>query len=393
MADADVPITAGTGTKIDTRTVGAGTDEHRQVIVVGDPATAANVATVSAAGALKVDGSAVTQPVSFASVPTVAEKQDQPASSTATWTSATAINTALTNTAVTGYGTANVSIQVPSTVTGGVITLEISDDGTVWYPAGAVRVDNGWQENVVTLALTPGIALNRMYAVSVDAMTHIRARLSTVIAGTGNVIVRIGLVAGGIEPFVATRPRKVATYRAAYRSATVGAPALGVVFAGSTRKQVATIHHAVSATKTVRIRSALINVQKSTAAVNFWVSLARITSAPATGNPAITPAVADSADAAAEATCLAMPTTGGTEGAIYGGEIFYPMGVTGAVPTTNPPPASVQYDLLASIAADDERKLPTIRAGVLEGWAVVGVADGASTINMQVSIEFTEEAP
>lgn len=50
MADADVPITAGTGTKIDTRTVGAGTDEHRQVVVVGDPATAANVAAVTAKG-------------------------------------------------------------------------------------------------------------------------------------------------------------------------------------------------------------------------------------------------------------------------------------------------------------------------------------------------------
>jgi hypothetical protein len=71
MADADVPITAGTGTKIDTRTVGAGTDEHRQVVVVGDPTTAANVAAVSAAGAVKVDGSAVTQPVSLGAAVTI----------------------------------------------------------------------------------------------------------------------------------------------------------------------------------------------------------------------------------------------------------------------------------------------------------------------------------
>lgn len=55
MADADVPITAGTGTKIDTRTVGAGTDEHRQVVVIGDPATAANVASADAANGLDVD--------------------------------------------------------------------------------------------------------------------------------------------------------------------------------------------------------------------------------------------------------------------------------------------------------------------------------------------------
>ena len=50
MADADVQITAGTGTKVDTRTVGAGTDEHRQVVVIGDPTTAANVAIVDASG-------------------------------------------------------------------------------------------------------------------------------------------------------------------------------------------------------------------------------------------------------------------------------------------------------------------------------------------------------
>lgn len=54
MADADVAITAGAGTKIDTRTVGAGTDEHRQVVVVGDPVTAANVATVDTNGCQNV---------------------------------------------------------------------------------------------------------------------------------------------------------------------------------------------------------------------------------------------------------------------------------------------------------------------------------------------------
>jgi hypothetical protein len=46
MADSDILITAGSGTKVDTRTVGAGTDEHRQVMVIGDPSTAAGVAPV-----------------------------------------------------------------------------------------------------------------------------------------------------------------------------------------------------------------------------------------------------------------------------------------------------------------------------------------------------------
>lgn len=55
MADADVAITAGTGTKVDTRTVGAGTDEHRQVVVLGDPTTATGVAPVDATEGLRVN--------------------------------------------------------------------------------------------------------------------------------------------------------------------------------------------------------------------------------------------------------------------------------------------------------------------------------------------------
>jgi hypothetical protein len=54
MPDADVAITAGSGTKIDTRTVGAGVDEHRQVVVIGDPDTAGNVGAVDSAGRIVV---------------------------------------------------------------------------------------------------------------------------------------------------------------------------------------------------------------------------------------------------------------------------------------------------------------------------------------------------
>lgn len=46
MADTAVAITAGTGTNIDTRTEGTN-GNHRQVVVIGDPATNAGVATVT----------------------------------------------------------------------------------------------------------------------------------------------------------------------------------------------------------------------------------------------------------------------------------------------------------------------------------------------------------
>lgn len=54
MADSAVAITAGSGTEIDTRTE-ATNGHHRQVIVIGDPATNAGVAPVDATAGLKVD--------------------------------------------------------------------------------------------------------------------------------------------------------------------------------------------------------------------------------------------------------------------------------------------------------------------------------------------------
>lgn len=54
MADSNVDITAGSGTSIDTRTE-ATNGHHRQVVVLGDPATNAGVAPVDATAGLKVD--------------------------------------------------------------------------------------------------------------------------------------------------------------------------------------------------------------------------------------------------------------------------------------------------------------------------------------------------
>jgi hypothetical protein len=54
LADSAVAITAGAGTNIDTRTEGTNSN-HRQVVVLGDPATNAGVAPVDATAGLKVD--------------------------------------------------------------------------------------------------------------------------------------------------------------------------------------------------------------------------------------------------------------------------------------------------------------------------------------------------
>jgi len=54
MADSNVDITQGSGTSIDTRTESTN-GNHRQVVVLGDPATNAGVAPVDATAGLKVD--------------------------------------------------------------------------------------------------------------------------------------------------------------------------------------------------------------------------------------------------------------------------------------------------------------------------------------------------
>lgn len=65
MADTAVAITAGTGTNIDTRTE-ATNGHHRQVVVLGDPATNAGVAPVDATNGLSVDVKASALPTGAA---------------------------------------------------------------------------------------------------------------------------------------------------------------------------------------------------------------------------------------------------------------------------------------------------------------------------------------
>lgn len=54
MADTAIAITAGSGTNVDTRTESTN-GNHRQVVVLGDPATNAGIAPVDVTAGLKVD--------------------------------------------------------------------------------------------------------------------------------------------------------------------------------------------------------------------------------------------------------------------------------------------------------------------------------------------------
>jgi hypothetical protein len=184
---------------------------------------------------------------------------------------------------------------------------------------------------------------------------------------------------------------RLATYAAVYRLAS-RPYALSHAFAANTRKQFATLHHAASASKTARIRRVQLALESASVAAIVVADLLFITAAPATGNPAIAPSPHNRGDAAAEATALALPTTAGTEGALIA-TVEYNLGVTGAASTINPPPALVWHNLYDSdgIAGDGAAKALVLRAGQLEGIAVVLDCSAAATVKALVRVVFTEE--
>src|ERR1051326_6646098 len=110
------------------------------------------------------------------------------------------------------------------------------------------------------------------------------------------------------------RANRLPTYTATYRLAA-RPYALSLVAGGAGRTQRATIHHTAGATKVIRVRAVEVAIESASAAAIATIDLVRITTAPATGNPAITPTPMNAADVATEAVCLALPTTQGTEGA------------------------------------------------------------------------------
>ncbi len=191
------------------------------------------------------------------------------------------------------------------------------------------------------------------------------------------------------NPFVVT-PFRPSHFTAFYRLATRPYP-LTKTPAANTRTQFATVYHVAAATKTVRIRKVSVWIESVGGAVVVMAELVGLsaTTAPATGNPAITP-FAHGRAATAEAVCLALPTTPGVEAAGSPvASIEFNLNTTGAASQANPPPPLTEVALFRSEGEGEE--LPTMRAGHAEGYAVVVDASAARAIDAYVRIEFSEE--
>lgn len=193
--------------------------------------------------------------------------------------------------------------------------------------------------------------------------------------------------------------QKLITYRAVYRLAVNNAiSSLTTTLTANTDKELATIYHAVGATKEVQLRKVVVYLSQSTVASDLNIELREIsaTTAPATGNPAITPRALNSADAAAEATCLALPTTAGSEAAvnspIASQELHLGAASTGATATPLASPTAIV--LWDSSQVDNDVKNPTMKAATAIGYGVWIRATGVSdVVRAVVEITFTEETP
>jgi hypothetical protein len=107
----------------------------------------------------------------------------------ATWTSATGLNTALTL-STTGYSNILFSAAGTGTFTTGAVTFEGSlDGGSTWFAAPITRADGVTAGGVVgSFSLT---ASSTTWLASVAGMTNFRIRLSTAITGTGSTAITL----------------------------------------------------------------------------------------------------------------------------------------------------------------------------------------------------------
>lgn len=188
-----------------------------------------------------------------------------------------------------------------------------------------------------------------------------------------------------------TRQKEIASYSAAYRKADSTNGSLGLSFTfvaePTTNKQLATIYHTGAASKIVKIRKIDLIIQKGQPGIyDFEVRALSSSTAPATGNPAITPRQDDPADASAEATCLALPTTAGSQVGADTGTVGTPISIDGD--TLGPPPG--RYTLY-EYQSDKQMKPLIMRAATAEGYAIVARCTVAAQLIFTALIDFTEE--
>jgi len=167
----------------------------------------------------------------------------------------------------------------------------------------------------------------------------------------------------------------------------------------NTTKQWATLHHTVGATKEVRLlKCSVFLTVATTAVIQGVLELRQLTAAtaPATGNPAITPTPHRRGGTAAEAVCLYLPTTQGTEANVNSplAHIPFDYGIMTATASTVNPLIQIPELVLYDASREGEEEMPPVLpVATLDGWGVCMRTVGAPILRMTVVMRFTEEIP
>ncbi len=357
-AYATTAANAAAGTPNVVAVVNDGTGD-RQIMAIGAGDGTTPVAKVSTDGGLNVAGT-------------------QPAVSSTAWTSATTVNTVNTI-SVTGYNTVTVAMSNTSTMTGGVLTFEVSPDNTNWFALSMARIDSYTVETTYTLSTVA----NRAWSTSVDGFTNFRVRLSTIIAGTGTATVLVTAQTFAIEPIVSVGQATAANLNATVTATNLStneaqingvAPLMGNGISGTGAQRVTPASDATLNTNMTWNNGVVgAGVQRMTVASDSTGQMAPAANATATG-------CAISYTAALVATKVAVKASAGN---LYGYHIYNPNSAVIYVQMFNVASASV------TLGTTPPTMVLAVPAG---GWADATPSGPPITFNTAITIAATTTA-
>lgn len=148
----------------------------------------------------------------------------------------------------------------------------------------------------------------------------------------------------------------------------------------NTRKDMMSIHHAGTATKTVRIRRITVGGFQTTALVGTaYMKVFRGTAAPTAGTPIGTQPI-NPASAAAEVTVNSLPT-------ITAATLLH----TGAIGFLSAATAQTGFPQIMLYDDREDVRALVLRSGVLESLVLAVYSNVAHNLTLQVTVYFTEE--
>lgn len=299
-------------------------------------------------------------------------RHDQTAATTATWTSATPLDTRLTF-ATANYSTIALSITTTSTITAGGVVFELSDDnGATWTgPVGLSRADSFLTDTSYTLIANTKQAWQR----NTGAFTTISVRLNPAITGTGSATLRIQASATDTTRLITAAPLQRFTYTAATaaRLATTAGTAPFFSICGS-------------ATRSLRVQDIVVSGTVATAAIYGDVQLRKTSTSTSAGTAtALVKVPRDSNDPASTSALVNFYTVLATAGTLVGnigsqGAVFP---ITGTVAASE---ARVEWNWFAR----SESEAPVLRgtAQCIEGGFGTTPTNAPT---LQVEVTYTEE--